>query len=83
MNTQRVNVWVNKHNLKYRKKIKEAVITPLQCFHFSLKEIENQIAVYTRSNGYNIFKIKIFAPCSPIKLTPLNSQAKSHNTCRV
>lgn len=45
MNTQRGNVWVNRHNLEFRKKSKEAVTTPLQCFHFSLKEIKSQITI--------------------------------------
>lgn len=82
MNTQRGNVWVNKHNLEYRKK-KEAVITPLQCFHFSLKEIKTQIALYTRTNGYNIFKIKMFTPSNLIKLAPHHWQVKFHNICYV
>lgn len=42
--------------------------------------MENRIAVYTRPNGYDIFKIKIFTQTSPIKLTPHHLQAKFHNT---
>jgi len=83
MNAQRGNVWVNKHNLEYRKKIKEAVITPLRCFHFSLKEIKSQIVVYMRPNMYNIFKIKTFKISNLIKLTPHHFQPKFHNRCGV